>query len=249
MPKKSYANTSHLKYQGTEFDLEFYRHNVYSEPLLNTFLNELKISDDTGRKDMAESILRAAMYYELTMRSHIRSYRSKGHYERSIKATLKPAEALKKQLGKLTDTGPMGFASILHAVEDLVSEGSYPPEAGRYINALYWREGDKNKFDWKGLQSFLEFYQSACKTALKKHVPTNAAHKGYPLETWLFNLRSNWKLCSPIPFTAGRYYERVGYNSEAIHILKKIMGPLDSSVTLQAIANKLMEMNRKAAKK
>lgn len=234
-----------LKYQGDGWGEEFYKPNVYSEEFLDEILKELKIYSDDGRAEMEGSIISAAMHYETIKKSHIISYRSVGRYARNLEATLKPTENFKHHLSNIYDDGGIaGVSPILDAVRELIAEGEYPPQAARYINALYWLEGDKNKFDWKGFVSFLDFYQSACERALEKPMSKNAAHKSKPLEQWISNLAINWKNHSPIPFIAGKYHEGIGYNSDAIHIMKKIMEPLDRSVTLQAIANKLTEVNK-----
>ncbi len=234
---------SELKYQGRDWDKKFYKTEVYSGELIKTYLDELKIVDSEGRKNMEESILSAAMYYETTKRSHISNYRPKGYSERTLKATIKPIENLKKQLIKLSDSD--GFTHTLWAAGTLINEGKYPPEAIRYIEAMSWPEGDKRRFDWKGFLSFLDFYKLACEQALSDGIGKNAAHKSYPLETWIHNLRSNWESYSPILLSAGKYHEGVGYNSDAIHIMKKIMEPLDDTVAIQSIANKLTELNKK----
>ncbi len=238
-----------LKYQGRDWGEDFYKPNVYSEAFLNEVLNDLRIFSELGRAEMEKSIIHAAMYYEHTKRSHLQNYRPQGFYQRKLNATLKPAQQLHKKLTELDDGGSIGVWPILDAVKELVAEGNYPRQAGRYINAMLERDGDEDRYDWRGFLSFLGFYCDVTERAMEKPVGKNAAHKSFPIETWLRNLSHAWQTHSPMPFTAGKYHQGIGYNSEAIQIMKKIMEPLDDSVTLQFIANKLTEFIRKESKK
>jgi len=239
---------SELKYHGSDWDKEFYKSNVYSETLIEEYLNDLKIIDSDSRKEMEDSILRAAMYYEMIKRSHISNYSSRGQAERKVKAVLKPTEKLMKQLIKLYDEGGVGKGSIIFAARDLISENKYPTRAHKYIDAMLRNGENSNMVDYEGFTAFLEFFKTACERALENGVGKNVAHKGAPIEAWISNLDHDWKTYSPIPLTAGKYHEDIGYNSEAVHIMKKIMDPLDETVTIQTIANKLIEITRKPSK-
>jgi hypothetical protein len=235
-----------LKYQGREWDKEFYKKYVYSDKLLSGYLENLKIDTEEGQEKMADSILNAAMHYESAKRSHIESYASSGQIERDIRALDKPLEKLIK---KLEEMNSLGHHDILKSYRNIASTREISNRELYFSNALFCNEPSSNKINPYGFLDFLKTYRESCNRALQKDVSKNAAHKSFPLETWLLNLNHDWALYSPIPLIAGKYHEGIGYNSDAIHILKDIMSPLDSSIAIHTIANKLIEINEKITKK
>lgn len=237
-----------LKYQGTDWDRDFYRAHVYSTEQLDGYLRALKIESNEGRASMTDSLLGAAMYYEVAKRSHITSYSPPGHYIRNLKSTPKPTEQLKTKLEKISEDGLMAVSEMTFAAGKLIDAREYPEEARRFIDAFCQRSSDGVDWDWGGFVAFLDFYKTMCERALETATFNIAAHKTFPLQTWLQNLDHSWKQYSAVPFSAGKYHEGIGYNSDAVHILKAIMEPLDDSVSLQAIANKLIEINRQTRK-
>jgi len=240
MPKNT--QLEQLKYQGRNWDKDFYKTNVYSESLINEYLDDLKIETKEGRERMENSILYAAMYYEAVKKSHIQSYAPAGEIERELRALAKPLEKL---IQKLENMNVLGKTGVIRSYREILSESEPSRGELQFANALFWGNLNGGTINPDGLINFLKNYQKATSRALEKEIGfVNAAHKSYPLETWLLNLNNCWKQYSPIPFNAGKYYKEVGgYNSEALHILKKIMEPLDNSITIQAIATKLIEAN------
>jgi len=235
---------SDLKYTGRDWGREFYEEKLYSISLIDEYLGLLNIESREGRLDMKDSIVRAAMYYESIKHSHIEHYKPKGSEERKIKALIKPIENLRKQINNLYDGSLINFTPIVQSAEKIIQEDSCPEGAEKIIKSMFWTEKGGNTFQPQAILYFLDFYKQCCEEALSKGISKNCAHKGYALEMWVCNLKHSWVTYSPIPFNAGKYYEGVGYNSEAIHIMKKIMEPLDASITVQSIANKLIEENK-----
>ena len=60
-----------------------------------------------------------------------------------------------------------------------------------------------------------------------------------PLALWVAEIASVWTKYSSVPFSVGEYYEGIGYNSKALHILKELFCRVDEAITLQSIATEL----------
>lgn len=69
--------------------------------------------------------------------------------------------------------------------------------------------------------------------------------KNDPFPAWLSRMHRVFDKYSDLPFSQGKYYSGIGYVSETLEILYKIIAPLDPSITRQKLANKLKIYNAK----
>lgn len=226
---------------------DFYREEVYGEGLLEQYVDLLGIQDSDHRADMKDHIVMGAMGYERTKISFVQSREPKSWYVDNLKKTKNLAEKLQEQLYKNLGGEGLVVSALLMEMGEMMKEGEYSKFAEAPLSAMMGWDGPKFSLRWESYPQLLEFYITACDRILEDDRLLTPSNRSSALLRWLNPIHYTWKQYSDIPLTQGEYFKEVGgYNSEAIHILLKIMEPLDAGVTATAIAEQLKKMNKTA---
>lgn len=212
---------------------------AYPAKVLDNIFKELKISDVSKQITMKDAIFEAASAFEMGKHNYLTWYKTSGEIK-----------TLMGDLHKTTANGAKVYKEILshptyrmHLMSHLIKEFRENNNTGLPFIS---KDGESLQvYDFAALQ-FLEFLSKSSKTAMQSSKDINpATSPSYAMDKWLKAIHKGWKDCSPVKFITGKPYAKIGYNSQAILTLVKIMRPLDPVVTKEMISTALRKVQEK----
>lgn len=212
---------------------------AYPNLLLEEIFKDLKITDNQKKVVMKDAILNAASAFEMGKHNYLSWYKTSSEIKSLMKdlyqSTESAANTYKKILSHITYR--------MHLMSHLIKEFDVNNQIGF---PMVQKSGDKTNVYEQPALDFLDFLAKASKSAAINPKDINpATSPSYAMDRWIDEIYKGWKDCSSIPFTAGKPYARIGYNSQAIITLRKIMLPLDRVVTKEMISTALRKAQNK----
>ncbi len=209
------------------FDKEYFR-QFYDAKFFDTLAEELKISDLKIKSELEDSVLSAAVYYELSKEAVEKS--EPPYIEKQ--AIIAFGEALKKTRKTFKDLQKTGACTFkfLYGLVDAVKEKPYDIRA---VNMLECFVG-VGRISPSVLETFFELLHDSTQIAAGKEIRT-IRNRSDALNDWVANIDYFWiTYCNDVaPFTAGRYsVSDSQQRSKAVEILTRIINVIDTSVTM-----------------
>lgn len=220
----------------------------YSDDFLEECLDDLKIDDAFHRATMKDVLYKAGTSYILfdNMR---KKYLPKKEIQDRYKAINKPLKQLKEKWLELWEENIFDFSILYDGAYTEFSKNVNQYQNNKLINDFV--SCYNNKF-FEKFSEFLEFiiFLDNANNALAENIRGSSIKGTHPEENWLRNVKPYWEKYSPIAFIAGAHYPApIGYNSEAVLILNKLMQQMDNTVEKKTIGNTLDRINKLDRKK
>lgn len=222
----------------------------YTEDFILGCLDDLQINDDVSRKEMGEAILNCGKQY-IIWRNISDGYRPERELKSKLKKIIRPTKKLKENLNDFLEDNPWDYSHIHNAAIKLRPHfnGKNKPTEKLLDGFVDSRDHDFRDY-LTALLDFVDFFEAALMLAEKEVVPSNNIKGVKAVEDWLKKIKPFWHKYSPIEFIAGTHYPKpVGYNSDAVIILSKLMRQMDSEVEKTTIGNTLDRINKEDRKK
>jgi len=225
------------------FDQEYFR-QFYDTEFFDSLAEELKISDPEIRNKLEDSVLYAAVYYEVT-KEGIGRVQPQYIEEEAIAAFGNSIKKSNKSFKELQKTGACTF-KLLQSMVDTTKEKVYDPRAVAMASIF----ADNGVISPSVLDSFFEMLYDASLIAGEKEVKMKR-NRSDALNDWIANIDDFWiNHCNDvIPFTAGRYSVSDSKQiSPAVAIFTRIIHQIDPHITpmqmAQAVKNRVTSINK-----
>lgn len=223
---------------------EIYR-PLYPKALLDDLAKELGIQSEEARSRFEDTVLFAAGVYKVTKNS-LRRKAPRHRETKALEKIAKKAEELNEAILEAQQTGlayPRLFACGLPKAK-AAAVSSSSPEFRQILQILIRGNIEHMSMSPRAIQEIVEFLRHAAETAAQDESSVYFTHKNFPVEQWLRLFGCSWNEFTNLTFTVGRYYSKIGYKNKTLHILEKLLKPLDAKVTCEQVASAL----RKVAK-
>ena len=214
---------------------------VYSAEFFEELANDLAIADPDQQYTLIQEVCYAAYLYDDLKRPFDKELYTKAYQAEQIRKFRTASKKMLEALDEFINFYGAGASRLLEEEwKKLLSHNDL--ENNRFKKALYSEHPqDLGRKYYNDFRQFIEVLHQSSENIKEEDLGEKyyLDSTSYRMKKWLGSIANAWLAHSAIPLTAGHYHEGIGYNSEALHILMKIMEPLDKSVTPQAMATAL----------
>lgn len=223
---------------GDDLDSEKYR-EIYSKDFFDNIFKDFGLDKDDEKELLEDAILCAAMSYELSKKNYHSFYLNKTERKRNIEQLKTALDNTHDSYSRIIKDNKYSLADLMFAIQRTYKTGAFD---GLDLSLI--SSGLRSNKECRNLRDFFDFLIESCDNALthidKTNHRTNATD---PLYNWLSNMWRAWP------------HERVTYTegnpdyadcSKAVKIIKKILEPLDPSVTEATISHMIKKTKSEA---
>ena len=223
---------------------EAYR-SIYTSELFDTLAPYLGISSESKRDKFEKTALGAAGVYEMAKNSQ--SLKVPQHKE--VAAMKSVARAANKLNSNITDALKLSFLNSIrlgNGIREIkhrdINDAS--PEFKKILRMLSNSGDGEGSVNMGLVLEFLNFFEHAAQASADDKKIRNTASKNTAVESWLYSLQFSWAEFSDLAFSPGRFHskeggEEGGYENYTLHVLTKLMDPLDRNVKRPQIESSL----------